>query len=247
MGTSSRSMRGDPLADHESITVAFIEPESPGNIGSLARAMKNFGLSKLLLIGGCPLGEDAWTLAMHAKDVIEASRRISWQNLMDMGYDFYIGTTSRRGHDSNLPRVAISPVELGREMAKVDGEVCMMFGREGNGLSLVELEACEIVVSIPTSDLYPSLNVTHAASVIFYEIFRNLASGPRARMRKANAKEKEVLLGYIDLMIDSSHMPEHRKRSTRLVFRRLISRAFISGRECHTLIGLMKELSPPRV
>ena len=103
------------------ISVAFVEPESSGNVGFLARTMKNFGLSTLILVGGCELGEDAWTFAMHAKDVIKRSRRMSWGNLLDLGFDFIVGTSSRQGHDSNLPRIAIGPEELGRSMADIRG------------------------------------------------------------------------------------------------------------------------------
>ena len=231
------------MAMMDDISVAFVEPESPGNIGFLARTMKNFGLADMILVGGCDLGEDAWTTAMHAKDVIKRSRRVTWQDLLDMDFDFYIGTTSRQGHDTNLPRMAIVPGELGSSIQDVSGRLCLVLGREGNGLTRDELEICDVVVTIPTSPEYPALNVTHAAAIIFYEIFMNRGRPKPAKMREADAREKDVLLGLVDLMIDSSGLPEHRKRSSRLVFRRLISRAFISGRECHTLIGLMKELS----
>jgi TrmH family RNA methyltransferase len=227
----------------EDISVAFVEPESSGNIGFLARTMKNFGLADLILVGGCNLGEDAWTMAMHAKDVIKRSRRVNWRELLEMRFDFYIGTTSRQGHDSNLPRMAIDPGELGRTLLEVDGKICIIMGREGNGLNRNELEICDVVVTIPASREYPALNITHAAAIVFYEIFRNLVQSGTANMRVANAKEKETLLSVVDLMIESSELPEHRKRSSRLVFRRMVNRAFISGRECHTLIGLMKELS----
>jgi len=231
------------MVQMDDISVAFVEPESPGNIGFLARTMKNFDLSELILVGGCDLGEDAWTTAMHAKDVIKRSHRVNWRELLEMGFDFYIGTTSRQGNDSNLPRMAIDPCELGRNLLDVDGRICIIMGREGNGLNRNELEICDVVVTIPTSQEYPALNVTHAAAIVFYEVFRNLGQAKTVNMRVANAKEKETLLKFVDLMIESSKMAEYRKRSSRLVFRRMVNRAFISGRECHTLIGLMKELS----
>ncbi len=224
------------------IWVAFVEPESPGNIGFLARVMENFGLAKMILVGGCPPGDDTWTYAMHAKDVVRNARHLTWDELMGMPFDFLIGTSSRQGHDTSLPRVAIGVDQLGRALGGVDGEICVVLGREGNGLSIGELERCDIVVNIPTSPGYPALNVTHAAAVIFYEIFRHQRRRPPARMRKADAREKEILLRYVDVLVDSTDLPDHRKRWSRLVFRRLIGRAFISGRECHTLIGLMKAL-----
>ncbi len=226
----------------EDISVAFVEPESPGNIGFLARCIKNFGLGKLILVGGVPPGDEGRMLAMHAKDVIDGAITTTWDGLMGMAFDFYVGTTSRQGHDGSLARVAIKSWELGRSLAGVEGTLCIVLGREGNGLSLSELERCDLVVTIPTSPGYPALNVSHAAAIIFYEVFKALSRPTRTRMRKANASEKRALLSCVDQMVDSSQLPEHRKRLSKLVFRRLVNRAFISGRECHTLIGLIKVL-----
>ncbi len=233
------------MASLEDISVAFVEPESPGNIGFLARTMKNFGLARLVLVGGCPPGDDGRMLAMHAGDVIERAVTTTWEGLLGMGFDFYVGTTSRQGHDTNLARVSVEPKELGSALAEVKGRICLILGREGNGLSLGELERCDLVVTIPTSPQYPALNVSHAAAILFYEIFRALGQPARTRMRRASGKEKRVLLDYVDLMVEFSGLPEHRKRLSKLVFKRLVNRAFISGRECHTLIGLMKVLGQP--
>jgi len=243
--TWRRFTQGERLARLKDISVAFVEPESCGNIGFLARTMKNFGLGRLILVGGCPPGDEGRILAMHARDVIEGAVTTTWEGLLKMGFDFYVGTTSRQGHDTNLPRVSVESGELGRSLAGVEGRVCLILGREGNGLSLGELERCDLVATIPTSPAYPALNVSHAAAILFYEIFRSLGQPGRARMRRASEKEKEVLLGYVDLLVESSGLPEHRKRLSKLVFKRLVNRAFISGRECHTLIGLMKVLGQP--
>jgi TrmH family RNA methyltransferase len=236
-------MRSDSLTHLEDITVAFVSPESPGNIGFLARTMKNFGLTRLVLVDGCPLGGQTWTYAMHAKEVVEGAKRVHWQELLDMGFDFYVGTTSRQGHDGNLPRVAIAPNDLGGALATAESTVCLLLGREGDGLTLDELKVCDVIVAIPTSPFYPSLNVSHAAAVVLYEIYRSMDHSRPRRMRKANVAEKEVLLQLVDQMIESSDLPDHRKRTSRLVFRRLVGRAFISGREAHTLVGLMKALT----
>lgn len=233
------------MAKLEDIWVAFVEPESPGNIGFLARTMKNFGLGRLILVGGCPPGDDGRILSMHARDVIEGAVTTTWEGLLEMDFDFYVGTTSRQGHDTNLPRVSVESWELGRSLAGVEGRICLILGREGNGLSLGELERCDLVATIPTSPNYPALNVSHAAAIFFYEIFRSLGQPATTRMRRANEKEKQVLLKCVDRMVESSGLPEHRKRASKLVFKRLVNRAFISGRECHTLIGLVKVLAQP--
>ncbi len=230
----------------DSVWVAFIEPETPGNIGFLARTMKNFGLRKLILVGGCEMAEETWTFSMHAKDVLKGAKRMTWRELLDRDFDFKIGTTCRQGNDHNLARVAIDPQSLGQSLRDIEGNVCILLGREGNGLSLEEIELCDIVVKIPSSPDYPPLNVTHAAAVIFYEAFRHVSEPGMRGMREASAEEKRVLLDTVDGIIASSGLPKHRKRMSSLVFRRVVNRAFISGRECHTLIGLIKSISESR-
>ncbi len=101
----------------------------------------------------------------------------------------------------------------------------------------------DLVATIPTSPNYPALNVSHAAAILFYEIYRSLGQPATTRMRRASEKEKQVLLKCVDRMVEFSGLPEHRKRASKLVFKRLVNRAFISGRECHTLIGLVKVLA----
>ena len=235
------------MVDLKDISVAFVGPEHPGNIGFLARAMKNFGVSSLILVDGCTLTDETWIFSSHAKDVVQSATRTSWDGLMAMGFDFYVGTTCRAGGDDKLSRVAITPEGLADQLTSVDGTVCLLFGREGSGLLTEELEKCDLVVSIPSSPGYPTLNISHAAAIILYEIFKACRTPPVRKMRKANRKEKEVLLSEVERLIMSSPLPEHRKRNSYLVFKRLVNRAFITGRECHTLIGLVKTLaSGPR-
>lgn len=231
------------MVNLDSICVAFVEPESPGNIGFLARTMKNFGLSRLILVGGCDLEEEAWAFAMHAKDILERAERLTWRELLDRGFDFYVGTSRHQGHDQNLVRVAIEPDDLGEALSEVRGEVCILFGREGSGLSLDEISQCDVVVTIPSSEEYPTLNVSHAAAIILYHIYIHAVGAVMEKMREASGKEKRVLVETVDRILKSSGLPEHRRRNYSLIFERVINRAFVSGRECHSLIGMVKSIS----
>jgi len=225
------------------IYVVFVEPESPGNIGFLARTMKNFGLTNLVLINPCELKNESYFQAMHARDVVHNAQTYdTLENFLDIAkIDSAIGTTGTAGGSYNVARIAITPEQLG-DSIKYQGNVALIFGREGNGLSNQEISLCDIIVSIPTHEYYPILNITHAAAIIFYEIFKREKSYPVDGLEVATKAEKESLIICIEDIIQKLGYPPHKTRNASLVFKRIIERAFISGREAHTLKGTLRRI-----
>lgn len=225
------------------IYVVFVEPESPGNIGFLARAMKNFGLSKLVLINPCPLKDETYYHAMHAEDLIE--NLVIYESLeqfsQNEGIDFMVGTTGVAGGSYNLPRIAVNPEQMTDSM-KVTGKIALIFGREGNGLSNQEISQCDLLVNIPTHESYPIMNVSHAATVIFYEIFKKRNYHKTEDIEEASVHEKQSLITDMDHIIEQLGYPPHKSKNASLVFRRILGRAFISGREAHTLKGTLRRI-----
>lgn len=225
------------------IYVVFLEPESPGNIGFMARVMKNFGLKNLILINPCTIENETWYHAMHAKDVIRESK--TYHSLEEFTereiIDFLVGTTGVAGGSHNVPRIAVTPEQL-RESKNIKGNVALIFGREGNGLTNQEISLCDVVVSIPTHESYPIMNVTHAAAIIFYEIFKNELSYPVEDMEEASKIEKDSLISTMNEIIDKLDYPPHKSKNASIVFRRILGRSFISGREAHTLKGTLRRI-----
>jgi TrmH family RNA methyltransferase len=225
------------------IHVVFVEPESPGNIGFLARTMKNFGLTNLVLINPCELKNESYYHAMHARDVVSNSKTYSCleEFLEQANIDSAMGTTGTAGGSYNVSRIAVSPEQLA-DSINYNGNIALIFGREGNGLSNQEISLCDVVVSIPTHDYYPILNITHAAAIIFYEMFKREKTYPVDRLEAASAAEKESLISYMDDIILKLGYPPHKSKNASLVFKRIFGRAFISGREAHTLKGTLRRI-----
>jgi tRNA/rRNA methyltransferase len=225
------------------IYVVFVEPETPGNIGFLARTMKNFGLEQMVLINPCPLEHDSYYMAMHAREIIY--NRQEYHSLEEFlkteKIDFAVGTTGEAGGSYNIPRIAVTPDNLAQSL-NVDGNIALILGREGDGLTNHELELCDVVVSIPTHESYPILNVTHAAAIIFYELFKNEKPYPVEDLDEASLDEKQDLIRYMDEVLDNLDYPPHKKKNASTIFRRVIGRAFISGREAHTLKGMFRRI-----
>lgn len=225
------------------IYVVFVEPESPGNIGFLARTMKNFGLNNLVLINPCSVEKETWFQAMHAKEIIR--NRKTYNSLEEFSrnesVDFLVGTTGMPGGSHNVTRIAVKPEQL-RESLNVNGKVALIFGREGNGLTNKEIEMCDVVVSIPTHESYPIMNVTHAAAIIFYELFKKDLNFQVVDGELASGIEKESLINTMNQIIEKLGYPPHKSKNASTVFRRILGRSFISAREAHTLKGSLRRI-----
>lgn len=225
------------------IYVVFVEPKTPGNIGFLARTMKNFGLSQLVLINPCELEHEAYYQSMHAREIIYNRQEYDslGEFLQIKGIDFAVGSTGAAGGSYNVPRIAVTPENLAQSL-NVKGDIALIFGREGDGLTNHELELCDVVVSIPTHESYPILNVTHAAAIIFYELFKTEKEYPVEDLDEASLEEKQSLIDYMDDVLENLDYPPHKKKNASTVFKRIIGRAFISGREAHTLKGMFRRI-----
>ena len=225
------------------IYVVFVEPESPGNIGFLARTMKNFGFSNLVLINPCELENEAYYHAMHAKDLIWNHK--AYNSLEDFikneDIGFTVGTTRKAGGSYNVSRIAISPHDFAQAL-NVNAKTAIVFGREGNGLTNEEVSLCDLIVTIPTDDNYPVLNISHAAAIILYEIFKKEKEYPREELEAATKDEKELLIQEMDSLIKCTGYPPHKMKTSSTVFRRIVGRSFIAGREAHTLIGTLRRI-----
>lgn len=225
------------------VYIVFVECETPGNIGFLARTMANFGLSKLVLINPTELKEEAFYQAMHAKHLVENA--MIFDSLNDfykhVVIDFKVASTGVAGGSYNLSRIPIKPTELGR-IINPNVNTAIIFGREGNGLTNKEIENCDITVSIPTDPSYPIMNISHAAAIILYELFKNQNEFPVEGLEESTSIEKEYLLKDMAEIIDTLSIPDHKKKTGLRSFKNIINRAFITGREAHTLKGILRRL-----
>lgn len=220
-----------------------MECETSGNVGFLARTMANFGLKNLVLINPCELKDDAYYQSMHARKIVETAEIYDTLDhfLESKNIDFIIGTTGAPGGSYNLSRIPIKPEELGKKI-NPNNNTAILFGREGDGLSNSEIDKCDIVVSIPTDPSYPIMNITHAAAIILYEIFKNKNEFPKEGLKESTSIEKEYLIKNMENIIERLNIPNHKKNNGLKTFKNIINRAFITGREAHTFMGILRHI-----
>lgn len=228
------------------IYTVFVEPKTSGNIGFLARCMKNFNLKKMVLINPCELKNDAYYQAMHARELVQDALIYDTidEFIKDKQITQTIATTGTPGGSYNLPRIPITATQMGEKINTQNGNIALLFGREGDGLDNEELEKCDVLVTIPTSDEYPIMNITHAACIIFYEIFKNNNKQyPIEDMDIANYEDKKVLDESIDNIINKLEYPPHKRRQAKIVLKRIIGRSFITGRELKNMRGILNRMN----
>jgi len=220
--------------------VVLVEPKSPGNVGAVARAMKNFGLSRLALVNPCELDETAKKRAKHANDVLKAAKTYKSLKAATRRSAFVVATSgiiSR--NDKHFIRHPLTPREIAWRAARVKGEVALVFGREDYGLYNDELLLADILVNIPTSEKYPIMNISHACAVLFYELY--LPQTTAVELIETSKLEKERLNRFFADLLDAVEYPNHRKEKTKIMFRKLMGRAVPTKWEFYTLAGIVKD------
>jgi len=228
------------------ISIVLVGIETAGNVGSIARVMKNFGLSELVLVDPkCkPESKEAWDRAAHARDVLKKVIVTDFSYLKK--YDYLIGTTAKLGTDYNIPRIPMTPAELASKLSEVDkkAKIAILFGRESSGLLNEEIQKCDFTVTIPTSKIYPTLNVSHAVAVVLYELFKEeLTPNVKERYAPISGREKEVALEKVDNILNKMHFATPEKRETqKRLWKRMIGKAMLTRREAFALLGFLRKL-----
>ncbi len=216
------------------INVILIEPQFEGNIGAIARSMKNFGHHNLILVNPvCEIKEETRCRAKHANDIIDNVKIVD--SIPEM--DYYIGTSCKNGNDYNIPRNPVTAKELKQIIPKM-GNIGLVFGRESSGLTNKELEMCDFLVTIPTNKEYNSMNLSHAVTILLYEL-----SELENNVTPISGNEKKQLLKLVDESLNKLDFATPSKKNTqKLVWKRLFSKSFMSKRESFALMGFFKKI-----
>ena len=222
------------------LRVVLVEPLYEGNVGSVARAMKNFGFSDLVLVKPCKIEDFGLAMASHARDLIEGAKFVERLEEAVAGANLVVGTTGVRGNSTNrhLRVPSLSPKELAERLGGTAGEVALLLGREDDGLYRDELMDCDIVVMIPTGKDYPIMNLSHAAAILFYE----LSSVPPGDIPLASPENVARLLDHFRAALVESEYYEHKLDKTMLMLKRIFGRARLTDREVQTLRGVVRNL-----
>ena len=180
--------------------------------------------------------------AGHAQDVLDAVQVVSSLKDAFKDVDLSVGTTAQRARSLyRILRRPSTPEELAMNLEGVDGTVALVFGREGTGLTNAELDLCDMVLTIPASAEYPTLNVSHAAAAIFYELYTWPRSGPRELL--ADEKVKESALMFLGEAAGSAGLADRERGLVLRAFKNVMGRSAIRAREASALTGALRAIA----
>lgn len=163
-------MIGRDISDLSAFAVVLCRAEEGANVGSVCRAMKTMGLSRLVL-AGCPDydADRVRMLAVHAFDVFESAERFADLESALAGFSLTGGFTRRRGERRKAFSLSAEDFAA-RALGRPAGSVALVFGNERTGLTEGELGLCSLAAHIPTSEAFPSLNLAQAVQIACYEL-----------------------------------------------------------------------------
>ncbi len=226
------------------LRIVLVRPRGSGNIGSVARALKNFGATELAIVGTART-RSFWARAMavHGRDILSKAKCYGTIREAIADCTLVVGTTCRGGlyrKHSQTPR-EVAPAIAAAARA---GKVALIFGPEDHGLSNQDLKPCQLLITIPAHSDYPSLNVAQAAVICLYEIFlASLGAAAVEKIERARAEDIERLydimreallkIGFLD-----SENPEHML----LAFRRILGRAGLEDADVRIFTGLFRQI-----
>ena len=236
------------------LVIVLVEPQFEGNIGAVARCLRNFGLHELrILRHDGDFSEETRKRAKHAQSVLDdCTVHQDWDSCFD-DISLVIGTSGKREHgDKVLFRHFLLPTELGERLSEIEGKVAIVFGPEGMGLTQEELRACDLMLTIPTWEGYPILNLSHTVAIVCYEWFQTLLprvgndrSLPKTvhTERILNPDLKREIRRRSEQIATASEKRTDQKASAADTLSRVILRGMPTDDEAHSLLGLLDAAS----
>ena len=188
------------------VQIVLVETSHPGNIGSVARAMKTMGLQNLVLVKPRNFpSKEAFVLSGNAQDLIEQAVVV---NTLDEAIknSTNIYATSARTRSISWPIITaeMAGIEINKSVRE-GTKVSIIFGREDRGLTNEELQKANKHILIPSSEDYPVLNIAMSVQVIAYEIFKNADIEVDINWQDYPELNSEELTMLIDHFIDTSY------------------------------------------
>jgi len=239
---------------YENIRVVLVGTTHPGNIGGVARAMKNMCLSDLVLVAPeaeFPSGK-ARARASGAIDILQKTRVVDTLDEAIADCQLVAGASARL---RAIPWPVVDARDCAIEMAEQsnEGKVALVFGREHSGLTNEELERCHRLMHIPANEEYSSLNVAAAVQVLTYEVHMALRSQAKQKLHVANdypyatSEEMEGLYDHFAQALQTIgfYNPENPRQLMRRL-RRLFNRARLDRMELNILRGILAAAEEPK-
>lgn len=243
------------------IRIILVEPAGALNVGSIARVMKNMGLSQLVIVNPqCDVnGEEATRMSVHAIDLLQSASIVSDLPTALAGCTRVIATTAR---ERAIPTLLETPRQALPWLVKSSEPTALIFGREDSGLTNAELNYATRYLRIPVGSEYSSLNLAQAVGVCAYELQmcasdieldqQNIRSLEQTASRleipqQVDIAPFELVEGYYQqleaLLLEIGYLLPHTAAHRMEKIRRLYNRSQLSPNEVALLRGILRQVN----
>jgi TrmH family RNA methyltransferase len=232
------------------VRIVLVGTTHPGNIGAVARAMKNMGFKDLVLVSPRHFPhEDATARASGAEDVLDAARVVDHLDAALADCHFAAGASAR---SRTIEWPTLPPRECAARLhaENAGGNVAVVFGPEKSGLSNEDLDRCQALLTIPTDPDFSSLNIAMAVQVICYEL--RLAALEQKEpappeVPPATAEEMEFFFRHLETVLtDRKFLDPENPRTLMRRLRRLFFKAGPDKNEINILRGILTAVTTDR-
>lgn len=230
------------------VRIVLVGTTHPGNIGAVARAMKNMGFQDLVLVSPRFFPHDEATArASGAEDVLAASRVVATLDEALADCHFAAGA-SARSRAIEWPTLAPRQCAARLVDESAAGTVAVVMGPEKSGLSNEHLDRCQALVRIPTDPEFSSLNIAMAVQVICYELRLAQLAAPAPQtpdVPPATAADMEHFYRHLETVLtDSGFLNPENPRTLMRRLRRLFAKAQPDKNEVNILRGILTAVQP---
>lgn len=228
-----------------SVSVVLVNPVHIGNVGSAARAMKNMGLERLLVVNPAAplLSMECLKMAGNAVDVVQKATVFATFDEAVADHHVIVGSTSAR--DRMVRQRLYTPREIAglvQEYSETE-KIALVFGSENAGLTDAELSKCQYVVCILSAQEYPVLNLAQAVLIVAYEIFIQDKTGWGERWELATHQEREQMFAHLEkTLINIGFLSARNPEPILHSIKRFLGRADLTPRDIQILRGILSQM-----
>lgn len=227
----------------EKVSVILVYPKYQGNIGAIARLMKNSGLVDLRIVSPMDIENEAIYRAMHGKDILENATRFESLEEAARGFSVVAATSSSPTYsDRKFLRLPMNPEAFWKTNLHNAKKIALVFGREDDGLHNDEIEVCNSFIFIPANPEYPVYNLSHAVSIILYEMVKQLPESDSEIVEPITPENFELLLNGAGDLLDLISYPDYKRANADMMMKKIASRTKLTQSEFYKIMGVLRFL-----
>jgi TrmH family RNA methyltransferase len=231
-------------AESDQLCVVLVSTRNPLNIGAAARAMSNFGLSRLRVVNPFEESFREARSAVGASSILQAAEQYHSVAEAVADCSLVIGTTAGQNREVKQPLVMLRDAGSRVREHLAAGRVAILFGSEKRGLSNDDFTHCHWLVSIPTREQHPSMNLGQAVAVCLYELTLGSGAAHKPEVQKrANAGELEqITTTMFEMLATSGYVKPRSEASSLEKLRRLVRRLDLDPADAELLLGMLRKI-----